>query len=480
MAESDNKKQPIRRRMTPITQYAPADAVNEALRVSGAAPEQLAQRQAIVEGKRQVAEEQLRQQKARRDQYRARRQAQDKANGVILSLPMTDAQVDLAMTLEAQASNQPQLTQGYTDSEKQARRRAGVLHTSEDMEQAKKLAEAHNASFFGSMVAPPISSKMAEENPEYVRQVVKNDATVLPNAFISGLSFGAPSATAAIASGARQGWQTAGNVATKAWNAASQGVKSVAPVAINPRWVTTTAAATAPAIAEAANGDRSVAGVSAELALLSGLGIGAYKLGKRGYTGIKSKMFPDKGTPPAVVVKPTTMVEKAPKKVEYPSTRVYTKPTQLPAGATDAEKQAYNEASTNYEKTKKFQDYTSQLRAYKQTRDYNNYVKAKEAYDKLPETAKKWRARALWSVPVGLGALSIGAGSSEAVGNLYKDIFPNSLFRSLWSNSDNAVPAQAPQQSTENPDSTIIVVPTSPYVEGVNTDSLTRAAYNLH
>lgn len=254
MAEPNDERRPIvRRRMTPITTSytAPADAVNETLRVSGMAPEQVAQRQAAVEGRRKLQEQQARQQKVRRDQYRARRQAQDKANGVISSLPMSDAEVDQAMTQEAYAARQPQLRQGYSESERQARRRAGLLYTQEDMEQAKRLAEAHNASFFGSMVAPPISPEIAERDPGYVQQVIRGDAMVLPNALVSGMSFGAPSASMALGKGIRQGWQTAGNVGTRVLNATAQGAKAVAPVVTSPKWIATTAAVTSPAVANA-------------------------------------------------------------------------------------------------------------------------------------------------------------------------------------------------------------------------------------
>ena len=287
MAEPDKRKPITRRRMAPISMRytAPADAVNETMRVSGLAPEQMAQRQMVVEENKRMKEQQAKQQQARRDQYRARRRAQDQSNGIILSLPMSDEQVDFAMAQEAHLANQPQFRQGYSESERQARRQAGLLYTQEDMEQAKRLAEAHNASFFGSMVAPPISPEMAERNPGYVQQVIRGDASVLPNAFISGLSFGTPSAGAAVANGVRQGWQTVGNVGTRAWNATVQGAKSAAPVVSNPRWAATTAAVTAPAIADANNpvaGDGgSTSGGEAIPYLLGatmlGAGIGGYK-----------------------------------------------------------------------------------------------------------------------------------------------------------------------------------------------------------
>ena len=305
MAEPNDKRRPIiRRRMTPITtRYtAPADAVNETLRINGMAPEQVAQRQAAVEGQRRAQEQQARQQKARRDQYRARQQAQDQANGVLFSLPMSDAQVDQAMAQEAAAANQPQLRQGYSESERQARRRAGLLYTQEDIEQAKRLAEAHNASFFGSMVAPPISPEMAEKNPGYVQQVIRGDASVLPNAFISGLSFGAPSASAAIASGMKQGWQTAGNIGARAWNATAQGVKSAVPVVTNPRWAATATTVTAPAIAEANTtaGDGSSSGSPVPAILGTAVALGAGYGGYRGFNILRKSGWNLKALKPGV------------------------------------------------------------------------------------------------------------------------------------------------------------------------------------
>ena len=257
MAEPEKTKRPIvRRRMTPIsTRYeARPDAVNETLRVNGLAPEQTAARAQAVEGQRRLSEQRARQQKIKRDQYRANRQAQDRANGIVFSIPMSDEQVDLAMQQEAQAANQPQLRQGYSESERQARRQAGLLYTQEDREQAKRLAEMHNASFFGSMVAPPISPEMAENNPGYVNQVVRGDAMVLPNAFLSGLSFGTPSASTAALNGVRQGWQAAGNFTTRATNAAVQGARAVKPVVTNPRWAMVTGGLTIPSMTEAYNG----------------------------------------------------------------------------------------------------------------------------------------------------------------------------------------------------------------------------------
>ena len=292
MAEPNDKRRPItRRRMAPVVRYtAPADAVNETLRVNGMAPEQVARRQAVVEGERRAQEQRARQQKARRDQYRARRQAQDKANGVLFSLPMSDEQVDLAIAQEEYAANQPQLRQGRSESERQAMRRAGLLYTQDDIEQAKKLAEAHNASFFGSMVAPPISPEMAERNPGYVNQVIRGDAMVLPNAFISGLSFGTPSASVALGNGIRQGWQTAGNVGTRVLNATAQGAKAVAPVVTNPRWAATAGAVTLPAVADAAVTAGDGGGSSDSYAPLilgtlatAGIGYGGY----RGYNTLK-------------------------------------------------------------------------------------------------------------------------------------------------------------------------------------------------
>ena len=336
MAEPNDKRPSItRRRMTPVVIYTtPADAVNETLMVNGMTPEQVAKRQAVIEGERRAQEQQARQQKVRRDQYRARRQAQDKANGVLFSLPMSDKQVDQAIAQEEYAANQPQLRQGRSESERQAMRSAGLLYTPDDIEQARRLAEAHNASFFGSMVAPPISPEMAERNPGYVSQVIRGNAMVLPNAFISGLSFGAPSASVALGNGIRQGWQTAGNVGARVLNATAQGAKAVAPVITNPRWAATAGAITLPAVADAAVTAGDGGGSSGSYAPLilgilttAGTGYGVY----RGYNTLKKAGWNLRALSPTEKGAAIRAASKAPvtERALIPYTGVYQRPDWL-------------------------------------------------------------------------------------------------------------------------------------------------------
>lgn len=79
-------------------------------------------------------------------------------------------------------------TDPYAGQDRDALRTAGVIYTPEDIEQTKQLAEAHNASFFGGMVAPPISPEQAEKNPAYVRWVIAQDAKFLPQNILMGFS----------------------------------------------------------------------------------------------------------------------------------------------------------------------------------------------------------------------------------------------------------------------------------------------------
>lgn len=79
-------------------------------------------------------------------------------------------------------------TNPYAGYDRDALRAARVIYTPEDIKQTQQLAEAHNTSFFGGMVAPPISSEQAKKDPAYVRQVIAQDAKFLPQNILMGMS----------------------------------------------------------------------------------------------------------------------------------------------------------------------------------------------------------------------------------------------------------------------------------------------------
>lgn len=378
---------------------------------------------------------------------------------------MLDADLDELIAKQDPASQKQQtLSQGMSEEEHKKARQSGQRVTQEDREQAQKLADLHNNSFFGGMVAPPVSAEFAAQNPEYMQSLMSQNATYLPNAFFMGSGFDLPSATGAAVNGVRQGWQTAGNFANRAWNATTQGVRAAVPVVTNPRYAATTGAFLVPAAAEAANGERSATGVLSELFALSTAGTLAGLGGKRLYKFGKNKMFPERGPEPKVVLKPTTMVKKEPKKVKYPEERAYKKPLPPAASATEAEKEAYNKTIENFQKTKEFEDYLIKLRQFRETKNYNDYIKAKEAWDKVPESAQKWRSRGKWwALPTFLGTSAAAAGLSDLVGGWYKDLFPNSIFKYFWnedtSKSENNDEQKTQKETIESNESLPVITP---------------------
>lgn len=91
-----------------------------------------------------------------------------------------DTVVDAAIAQEQQRHPEPILsTYEYAGQDRDALRAAGVIYTPEDIEQAKQLAEAHNASIGNPLVpqiAPAISPEQAVSNPAYVKDIIKQDA----------------------------------------------------------------------------------------------------------------------------------------------------------------------------------------------------------------------------------------------------------------------------------------------------------------
>lgn len=137
------------------------------------------------------------------------------ANGGLKSL--TDEQVWKQMQAQYAARSKPQAqtSQGRTETPKQEAQRKAR------QQRARNLAELHNNSFFGAGVtAPAINPEFAAQNPEYMEQVTRQNATYLPYAIANGITMGySPSITSAVGNGLRTGWQTAGGYATRAGQA---------------------------------------------------------------------------------------------------------------------------------------------------------------------------------------------------------------------------------------------------------------------
>lgn len=435
MAEPNNKKRPIvRHRTAPTVRYtASPDAVNETLRVIGLAPEQTTQKQAAARNEVQLSE-------------------QHKAN--------------------QENRARPQLSQGYSKSERQARRKAGLLYTQEDIEHAKNLAEAHNASFFGSMVAPPISEEMAERNPGYVQEVIRGDAAVLPNAFVSGLSFGTPSATAAVVKGVGQGWQAAGNVGTKVLNATTQGAKAVVPVVTNPRWAASTAALTVPAAADAYDGGGSsdfYAPVILSLATL-GTGYGAYK----GYGTLKRSGWNLKALKPGAEGRAVRAAANAPQTAStavVPYKGVYESPGLFGSWWETPKKSA---AAAGFPVPSKGQIWGARGRNYLRLTGYG--MGAGTLLDLGMSGASgepfQWKAGRL---PIALPEYIVKGGYNALKGWYY----PNA--GQSPTQATDSVTTQS--QQVANPTDSIVIVPASseasPYTDDLNIDSLNAVAAGI-
>lgn len=304
MAGPNDKRPPIRRRITPITRQqivAQPDAINETLRADGTF-------QRVEFQKRQVEEQQRREQneqKARsfqRANYRARKQAQReqaRQNGQVnpVEFPvelMSDAAIDAAIAQERRdaefRASQPQIGPANPVWSYPAEtRRALGYYTNEEREQAARLNDMRSSTFLGN-VMPNFGRQAAYNNPGAEMDAFRQTALYMPNAALAGSSMGLPSATSAIVSGAKQGWQAAGNVGTKMLNATTQGVKAAAPVVTNPRWAATAATVTVPAVADAAvtaedGGGSSDSYAPAILGTLATLGVGYG--GYKGYRTLK-------------------------------------------------------------------------------------------------------------------------------------------------------------------------------------------------
>lgn len=262
------------------------DAINETLRADGTYQRQELQRK-VMEDRQRREQEQQRTQSSRRSNYRARKKAERERaqqNGQVnpSEFPvelMSDAAVDAALAQEARdaafRASQPQIGPANPVWSYPAEtRRALGYYTQEEREQAARLNDMRSSTFFGN-VMPNFGRQAAYNNPGAEMNAFRQTALYMPNAVVAGSSFGLPSATQATLAGAKAGWQTAGNLAQRTWQAGTQAARSATPVVTNPRWAATTATFMVPATAQASNGDNYSAlgwGIGVPLTL----GIGAY------------------------------------------------------------------------------------------------------------------------------------------------------------------------------------------------------------
>lgn len=388
----------------------------------------------------------------------------------------TDEQIDEMIKRQALlASNTPQIRQGRTEGEEAILRQNGLLYNEQDLIDAQNLAQAHNASFFGSMVAPSISPELAASNPGYVREVVRGDASVLPNAFVSGLTFGTPSATAAAVSGARQGWQTAGNMAARAWNAATQGAKAAAPVVINPRWAAVTGAVTIPSVAEAVvNAGDGNSGSSEYIPLVLGATAGMGYGGFKGYQLVRKA-----GSWRALdfVTKKGKAIRQAAKatpdtRAVVPYVGTYTKPDWLGLKSfwerpvTAASKAGLPAPTMEQRVGAQFRNFGLRLPTY--------YTIGSGAIGlgldflqkgRHPDEPNNW----FWIDKLTYPAVGIPKDIGRGVLKTMDDI----------QYGDSTETKNTSEKQSEQPQNPVVIVPSSPYVEGVNVDSLSNASYNI-
>ena len=246
---------------------AQPDAVNETMRVSGMGPERIAQQKAMVQQQIQRA--------AARTDYRRRKKAeqdQRRQQGQLVTEPspdmMSDAAVDAAIAWERMEAEwrarQPQLRQGtdWSEYSPEARRAMGY-YTPEEREYAARLNDIRSSTVFGN-VMPNFGRWAAYDNPAAEMDAFRGTAMYVPNAVVSGMGFGLPSATTATANGFRTGWQaaraTGANLGQKTVYAVSTAARQAAPIVTNPRWAATTATVVTPMAAAAADGSEQSGG----------------------------------------------------------------------------------------------------------------------------------------------------------------------------------------------------------------------------
>ena len=133
----------------------------------------------------------------------------------------------------------------------EVRRELGY-YTQDEREQAAKMNEMRSSTFLGN-VMPNFGPQFAYMNPGVEYDAYRQTGLYLPNSFMLGTSFTAPSATYTTLSGLKSGLQTAGNISQKVGSAVTTAAKEAIPVVTNPRWAAGTLAFTVPGLAHAAN-----------------------------------------------------------------------------------------------------------------------------------------------------------------------------------------------------------------------------------
>lgn len=448
---------------------APVDAVNTTLAVSGMSPEQQARRAADVQARLEQRERKKQQVLAiwwlTGNQMAIRNTNLD---------TISDADLDEIILRYEAAGSVPQLVQGPTREQEAANKRM-----QERRERAQRLAEAHNASFFGGMVAPQISPELAYQHPEYVEGVVRDNALVLPNALIGGVGMGTPSFTGALANGMRVGLNTTGNLASKAGQAIIQGGRAVAPVVTNPRWLATELAFTLPIAASAGSsaGDGSSGGISpfwyvAAPAALTGLGVGGYKLWK-GIRGVEQASRPF-GAP-----RYFTLWERNPltKLQRETYDNLVTEYNNAVAAARNGDRAALDALKEKFGYSSKAQieqrGHMVDNPKYISDIDFgnavtNNELKGSNAFFVYPERSNKWRNRRNWYVRLPLYSAGVGA----LLGSL--------IFTDDAEEGSNQAAAENPIMLSETDnkprESATIVASPSLYPDDVNIDSLRSVA----
>ena len=239
----------------------------------------------LVEERKAEAQAKEQEQRIRRALYKDRKQAEQKReyqNNIQsqkVEIPielLPDAIIDREIEKEKDMANQPQIyatNPVWTNYTPEARRDLGYF-TNEEREQAVRLNDVRSNTILGS-VMPNFGRQFAYYNPGAEMDAFRQTALYMPNAILAGSSFGLPSATQATITGAKAGWQTAGNLAKRTFSAGTQAVKSAAPVVKNPRWAATTAAFIVPGVAQASSsGDYTGLGFGIGIPLA--IGAGAY------------------------------------------------------------------------------------------------------------------------------------------------------------------------------------------------------------
>lgn len=238
----------------------------------------------LVEERKAEARAREQEQRIRRTLYKDRKKAQQKRkyqNNIQsqkVEIPielLPDAIIDREIEKEKDMANQPQIYSTnpvWTNYTPEARRQLGYF-TNEEREQAARLNDVRSNTIFGS-VMPNFGRQFAYYNPGAEMDAFRQTALYMPNAVLAGSSFGLPSATQATITGAKAGWQTAGNLAQRTYQAGAQAVKSAVPVVKNKRWIATTIPFIVPAVAQASSGDNTGLGLGIGVPLT--IGVGAY------------------------------------------------------------------------------------------------------------------------------------------------------------------------------------------------------------